>query len=90
MNKASVPGATEKEFLTADLYYAAYLKVAGVLLNEARWEEGRVMFIFEGNPNLPDLRRDYYNRRGKVPALTLSDEIKAMKALTYETKRSMR
>ena len=87
MKTSPIPGK-DREFATADLYYAAYLKVAGVVLQEARWEENRVFFIFESSPNLTDLRRDYYNRRGKVPALTLADEIKAMKALTYETKRS--
>lgn len=71
-------------FSTGDLYYAAYLKVAGVSFIDVRRESPtRVVFVFESNPNLDDLRRDYYNREGKVPALTYADEVKAMKSLTF-------
>jgi hypothetical protein len=71
-------------YRTSDLYYAAYLKVAGVLLNETVREGGRVYFIFDNMDTITDLKRQYFNRTSKVPALTYADEIKAMKALTHD------
>ena len=74
-------------YQTSDMYYAAYLKVAGVSLHDTVSEGRRVFFRFEKSPNLNDLKRDYYNRKGKVAALTYSEEVKVMKSLTYETQR---
>lgn len=75
----------ESEFTTSDLYYAAYLKVAGVPLLGTRREGSRVVFIFEQTPLLSDLKRDFYNRNGKVSALTFCDELKALKSLTFSS-----
>jgi hypothetical protein len=69
------------------MYYAAYLKVAGVPLLDTATEGRRVFFQFEKSPNLGDLKRDYYNRKGKVAALTYSEEVKVMKSLTAEAQR---
>jgi len=69
---------------TSDLYYAAYLKTAGVLLQETVRRGGRVFFVFENQPTIKDLKTQYFNRQSKVAALTYADEIKAMKALTHD------
>jgi len=71
-------------YRTSDLYYAAYLKVAGVNLLGTKREGGRVFFLFEDGEGLRDLKQQYYNRSSKVPALTYADEIKVMKALTHD------
>jgi len=73
-------------YRTSDLYYAAYLKVAGVKLTGTDRDGGRVYFLFdEGDTNnMRELRDQYYNRTSKVAALTYADEIKVMKALTHE------
>lgn len=68
---------------TADLYFAAYLKVAGVPFVETTRENGRVYFIFNPESSMRDLKNQYYNRTAKVPALSYADEIKVMKALTH-------
>lgn len=73
-------------YRTSDLYYAAYLKVAGVSLLETTREGGRVYFIFENSDAITDLKQQYFNRTSKVAALSYADEIKAMKALTHETR----
>jgi len=75
-----------KGYRTSDLYYAAYLKVAGVRLAGTKREGGRVYFLFEEAEGTPmrELRDQYYNRTSKVAALTYADEIKVMKALTHE------
>jgi len=73
-----------KTYRTADLYYAAYLRVAGCNLLDTVKNDGRVYFVFEGNPNMRDLKRDYFNRTGKVPALQYADEVRSMKAQTHE------
>lgn len=74
-----------REYKTADLYYAAYLRVAGCNLLDTRKESGRVYFVFEWNENMQDLKRDYFNRKGKVAALQFADEVRSMKAQTHET-----
>ena len=74
---------TPKRWRTADLYFAAYLKVAGVPFIETVREGNRVYFIFEPTNGMRDLKNQYYNRTAKVPALSYADEIKVMKALTH-------
>ena len=71
-------------YRTSDLYYAAYLKVAGVKLTGTQRDGGRVYFLFEEAESMRELRDQYYNRTSKVAALTYADEIKVMKALTHE------
>jgi hypothetical protein len=73
-------------YRTSDLYYAAYLKVAGVKFTGTKRVEGRVYFLFdEGDgTSLRELRDQYYNRTSKVAALSYADEIKVCKALTHE------
>lgn len=73
-------------YRTSDLYYAAYLKVAGVKLTGTQRKEGRVYFLFEeaDKAGMRELRDQYYNRTSKVAALSYADEIKVMKALTHE------
>lgn len=73
-------------YRTSDLYYAAYLKVAGVKLTGTQRDGGRVYFLFEeaDSASMRELRDQYYNRTSKVAALTYADEIKVMKALTHE------
>ena len=74
-------------YRTSDLYYAAFLKVAGVPHDDTIREGRRVFFIFGlpegGQATLKDLKRQYFNRMAKVPALTYADEVKNMKALTH-------
>jgi hypothetical protein len=74
---------TEKRYRTSDLYYAAYLRVAGVPLVETVREGSRVFFVFEHSPTIRDLKNEYFNRKANVPALTYADEIRTMKALTH-------
>jgi len=72
-------------YRTSDLYYAAYLKVAGVSFVGTAREGGRVYFLFEEGPvSIRELKQQYYNRAGKVAALTFVDEIRVMKGLTHE------
>lgn len=73
-------------YRTSDLYYAAYLKVAGVNFAGTEREGNRVYFLFEedGPVSIRELKQQYYNRTSKVAALTFADEVKVMKALTHE------
>jgi len=80
-----------EEYHTSDLYYAAYLKTAGVKLTgthrvEEGKDKGRLYFLFgEAEPNMMrDLRNEYYNRTAKVAALSYKDEILTCKQLTHE------
>jgi len=73
----------DTNYRTSDLYYAAYLRVAGIPLLEAAKEDRRVFFVFENIEGIQDLKKQYFNRTSKVPALTYADEIRSMKALTH-------
>lgn len=81
--KAPTPLGEVPEYKTSDLYYAAYLRVAGVPFLEAVREEGKVFFVFEKIDAIRDLKRDYFNRTAKVSALSFVDEIRSMKAMTF-------
>jgi len=74
---------TNGHYRTSDLYYAAYLKVAGVMLEDCVREDNRVFFVFENTDSITDLKQQYFNRTSKVPALSYADEIRSMKALTH-------
>ena len=75
--------SNENLYRTSDLYYAAYLRVAGVPLVETEREGSRVFFVFEKVEGIRDLKKEYFNRTAKVPALSYADEIRNMKALTH-------
>ena len=74
----------QKSFRTADLYYAAYLSVAGVDLLDARKEDRRVYFYFADEGQITDLKKQYHRRQSKVSALTYAEEIKNFKNQTHE------
>jgi hypothetical protein len=69
-------------YRTSDMYYAAYLKVAGVPFAGTSREGGRVFFLFEDGENVKELKVGYYNNV-KIAALPFADAIKSMKALTH-------
>lgn len=73
----------ELTYRTSDIYYAAYLKVAGVPHVDTTREGTRVFFVFEQTEGLRDLKNQFFNRTAKVPALAYADEIRNLKALTH-------
>ena len=78
---------TQDDYFTTDLYYAAYLRVAGVPYMGESVEGRQVSFMFEDTPSMIDLKRDYFNGKGKVSALAYKREIIDLKALTHEALR---
>lgn len=76
----------ENKYKTSDLYFAAYLKVAGVELLGTEREGRKVVFLFRKTDSIQDLKRAYFNRSSKVVALNYVDEIRSMKSLTFMAK----
>lgn len=76
----------ENKYKTSDLYFAAYLKVAGVELLGTEREGRKVVFLFRKTDSIQDLKRGYFNRSSKVVALNYVDEIRSMKSLTFMAK----
>lgn len=76
---------TETLYRTTDLYYAAYLKVAGVSFRGFERDEGRVAFLFEdqGAMVMRDLRSAYFTDTARIAPLLFVQAIKTMKALTF-------
>lgn len=75
-------------FRTSDLYFAAFLKAAGVPFMGTLRAEGRVHFLFEkteGEENIRDLKQSYFARvPTKLAALTYADEVRNLKSLTHQ------
>ena len=74
------------EYRTSDLYYAAYLKVAGVPFIDAVREGPRVYFLFNEDASslaMRDLRQHFFNGKGKVSALDYKQAIQLFKSLTH-------
>lgn len=76
----------------SDLYFAAYLQVAGVPLvkdaegNPITLREGkRVIFQFQSMDKVAyrDLKSQFYSDYAKVPALSYAQAIKYMKHLVF-------
>ena len=71
-------------YKTSDLYYASYLKIAGVEFVGTAREENRVFFLFKDQEGMEDLRMAYFNSTSRVPARQYAEEIKAFKALCHQ------
>jgi len=74
------------EYRTSDLYFASYLKVAGLELTATEKDGRKVVFVFKKTDFIRDLKKEYFNKTAKVSALNFVDEIRNMKSLTYMTK----
>jgi hypothetical protein len=74
-----------EEFRTNDLYFAAYLQVAGVpMVRTDRNATGKVSFVFDTTiANLEELKQAWFNRSGRVEALPYADAIKGLKSLCH-------
>lgn len=70
-------------YSTSDLYYAAFLRVAGVKFIGTTPKDGRVLFTFENSEGIHELKREYFSRSAKIGALDYADEVRSMKAMVY-------
>lgn len=71
------------EYRTSDLYFAAYLRVAGVPFLRTEYEGRRMFFIFEQVDAFDDLKTQYFTRTSKVVALNFVDEVRNFKAMLH-------
>ena len=75
----------DNEFRTSDLYFAAYLQVAGVtMLRTDRNGNGKVSFVFDKSvSNVEELKNAWFAHTGKVPALQYANSIKTLKSICH-------
>jgi hypothetical protein len=80
-----MPVGNAPEFRTSDLYFAAYLKTAGVEMRRAeRSTSGKVQFVFDTSiANIDELTSGWVNNSGKVPANTYAFNIKSLKSICH-------
>jgi hypothetical protein len=73
------------EFRTPDLYLAAYLQTAGVVMKRTDRENGgRVFFVFDTSiSNVDELKTAWFNNTGKVPAQPYAHCIKSLKSVCH-------
>lgn len=72
------------EVRTPDLYYAAYLQVAGLEMTRMEKEGTRVFFVFDTSvADIEALKTAWINNTGKVAAQPYSYSVKSLKALVH-------
>lgn len=73
------------EFRTSDLYFAAYLQVAGVsMVRTDRNGSGKVSFVFDSSvANIEELKNAWFNLSGRVAALPYANSIKTLKSVCH-------
>ena len=75
---------SEQEFRSPDLYFSAYLQVAGVEMLRQDRENGRVLFVFDATvANIPELKTAWFNSTGKVAAQPYANSIRSLKSLCH-------
>lgn len=81
-----IVSGTGSPYRTSDLYYAAYLYVAGVPLRGTDREGKRVVFLFEdqGRGIMRGLKNEFFNDQAKVPALSYAQALKKLKGLLFK------
>lgn len=75
----------ENEFRTSDLYFAAYLQVAGVTMKKTeRNGNGKLSFVFDTSiSNVDELKNAWVGQTGKVAALPYANAIKILKSICH-------
>lgn len=76
----------ESLYKTSDLYFAAFLKTAGLDIITTEIMDKKVVFVFEKVDLIRELKREYFNRTARVAALSYVDEIRNLKSLTHMTR----
>lgn len=72
------------ELRTPDLYYAAYLQVAGLEMTRTEREGSRVFFIFDSSvADVESLKTAWINNTGKVAAQPYAFCVRALKSLVH-------
>ena len=76
---------TTETYQTADLYYAAYLRCAGVPFVGTKKEDRKIIFLFDdqGPVAMRSLRHSYYSDTAKVGPLAFVQSIRLMKGLLH-------
>jgi len=77
--------SNDTEFKTSDLYFAAYLQVAGVPMKRTdRNGGGKMSFVFDQTvSNVTELKTAWATSAGKVAALPYANAIKNLKSLCH-------
>jgi len=75
----------KQEFKTSDLYFAAYLKTAGVIMKRTeRSDSGKVHFVFDTSiASIEDLTQGWVNDTGRVPASSYAFNVKSLKSVCH-------
>jgi hypothetical protein len=73
-----------EDLRTPDLYYAAYLQVAGVIMKRMEREGSRVYFVFDSTiADIESLKLAWINYTGKVAAQPYANSIRSLKGLVH-------
>ena len=70
-------------YKTSDLYFAAYLRVAGVPFSGIERDADRAWFLFSTLSSVRDLKNEFYAGTAQLPAYLYAKSIRDMKALLH-------
>ncbi len=79
-------GVQQPTVQTADINYAAFLKLSRVPFVRTAREGSRVLFVFEQIEGYADLQRMWFNRTAKGVLPDYADELRALKSLIHMDK----
>lgn len=75
------------EFSTSDLYFAAYLLVAGIQMlrtDKDKNQSKKFVFVFDNSlASVENLRNAWFTQSGKVSALAYANQIKTLKSAVH-------
>ena len=84
MTSRSRDSQKSDEFKTPDLYFAAFLQVAGVEMKRTDREDTKVFFVFDTSiTNLDELKNGWINNTAKVPAQPYAYAIRSLKSVCH-------
>jgi hypothetical protein len=75
--------SVKKDFRTCDLYFAAFLKAAGIVFTGSSKVGRKTYFIFENDDEMRGMRDGYFAGTAQVSALRHANEIRNLKRLCH-------
>jgi hypothetical protein len=83
-NSAQKSEPNSPQYKTTDLYFAAYLSVAGCQLLRTEKANNKTTFVLDTSlANFDSLRNGWYSSQGKVAALPYATTLKNLKAACH-------
>jgi hypothetical protein len=78
----------QKQYQTADIYLAAWLRMSGLRLTDLHLASGRAFFRFSDTPERRELVRAFYSNEASISPRVLRDGIRDLKSMIRSSVKS--